>query len=81
MNSTKKPQKPKNFTPNSDIGGTAGYAGSGSASDVTEIAKLADKYLQDSLRLSELTERVYQLLLEYMRIQRERVNGYGNQRW
>ncbi|MFM7363607.1 MAG: hypothetical protein ACKO11_03700 [Cuspidothrix sp.] len=81
MNSTKKPQNPKNFTPNSDIGGTAGYAGSAFTSDVTEIAKVADKYLKDSLLLNKLTERVYQLLLEDMRIQRERINGYGNQRW
>ncbi|BCL35118.1 hypothetical protein [Nostoc sp. MS1] len=68
------------FTPSSDIGGTPGYAGSAFASNAEGVGKTADKYLNDSLVLNQLTERVYQLLLEDMRIQRERVN-YGHQRW
>lgn len=73
--------KKQHFTPNSDIGGTAGYAGAEFASDEKGVAQAADKYLHDSLLLNQLTERVYQLLLEDMRIQRERVNNYGHPRW
>jgi hypothetical protein len=72
--------KPKSCTPNSDLGGTAGYASSFSE-NTKELAQTADKYLQDFLLLNKLTERVYELLLEDMRIQRERVNNYGNHRW
>jgi len=78
MNSTKKP---KNFTPSSDIGGTAGYAVPAFTSDTKGVSKAANKYLNDSLLLNKLTNRVYELLLEDMRIQGERVNNYGHQRW
>ena len=77
MNST---NKPKSFTPNHDLGGTAGY-GSSFYENTKELAQTVDKHLQDFLLLNKLTERVYELLLEDMRIQRERVNSYGNHRW
>jgi hypothetical protein len=79
MDSTKKQNF---FTPGGDIGGTAGYAGSAFASHVQGEAKAADadKYLNDSLLLNQLTERVYELLLQDMRIQGERVNNYSH-RW
>ncbi|BAY40196.1 hypothetical protein NIES2111_45790 [Nostoc sp. NIES-2111] len=70
----------QNFTVNSDVGGTAGYVGSAFAPHTKGVGKAADKYLNDSLLLNQLTERVYQLLIEDMRIQRERVNNYGH-RW
>lgn len=79
MNSTKKPQFL--FTPNSDIGGTAGYAVPAFTSDTKGVTKAVNKYLNDSLLLNKLTDRVYELLLEDMRIQAERVNNYGHQRW
>jgi len=67
--------------PSGDIGGTAGYVGSAIASHTKGVNKAAEKYLNDSLLLNQLTERVYQLLLEDMRLQRERVNNYGHPRW
>lgn len=78
MDSTEK----EDFSlPSSDVGGTAGYAGSAFAANAKGVAKAAEKYLNDSLLLNQLTERVYQLLLEDMRLQRERVNNYGHPRW
>ena len=77
MDSTEK----QHFTPSSDIGGTAGYAGSAIASHNKGVNKAAEKYLTDSLLLNQLTERVYELLVEDMRLQRERVNNYGHPRW
>jgi hypothetical protein len=78
MDSTKKP---KIFTLSSDLGGTAGYAGSTFTSNTKGISQTAEKYLKDSLLLNKLTDRVYELLQEDMRNQRERVNNYGNHRW
>ncbi|MDB9373364.1 hypothetical protein [Nodularia sphaerocarpa] len=49
--------------------------------NISQAAQFADKYLNDSLLLNKLTERVYELLQEDMRIQRERVNNYGHPRW
>lgn len=41
----------------------------------------ASKYLNDSLLLNELTERVYELLEEDLRSQKERINNYAQNRW
>ena len=41
----------------------------------------AGKYLNDSLLLHELTERVYELLKEDLQTQRERLNNYAQNRW
>lgn len=69
------------FTFDGDIGGAAGYAGVSVTSDASKAAKTASKYLNDSLLLNELTERVYKLLLEDLRSQRERLGNYNSQRW
>ncbi len=60
------------LAPIGDFAGTAGYA---------VMPVIAEKYLSDPLVLSKLTERVYQLFLEDMRCQGERVRNYGKQRW
>ncbi|PAX60085.1 hypothetical protein [Brunnivagina elsteri] len=64
------------IAPISDIGGTAGYA----TIPVTSEAA-AGKYLSDSILLDKLCDRVYELLQEDMRSQRERVRNYGSRRW
>ena len=69
------------FTFDGDVGGTAGYAGVSAASDASKAAIAAGKYLNDSLLMNQLTERVYKLLLEDMRSQRERIGSYDSQRW
>ncbi len=71
---------PNDFTPIGDVAGTAGYAVVSATPEASVAAKAVDKFLYDSLLLSQLTERVYELLLEDMRVQRERVNNYGNYR-
>ncbi|MBD2533415.1 hypothetical protein H6G97_29175 [Nostoc flagelliforme FACHB-838] len=69
------------FTFDGDVGSTAGYAGVSAASDASKAAIAAGKYLNDSLLMNQLTERVYKLLLEDMRSQRERIGSYDSQRW
>lgn len=69
------------FRPLEDAGGTAGYANISAVSDACKVGQTADKYLKDSLLLSKLTRRVYELLREDMRYQQERVNNYGCNRW
>ena len=69
------------FTFDGDVGGTAGYAGVSVASDANKTAKTASKYLKDSMLMNQLTERVYKLLLEDLRSQRERTGDYSSQRW
>lgn len=64
-----------------DVGGTAGYANISAVSDTSQIAKTANKCLEDSLLLSKLTKRVYELLKEDIRYQKERVNNYGCNSW
>jgi len=73
-------RKPNVFTPIGDVAGTAGYALVSATPEASLAKKAADKFLNDSLLLSQLTERVYELLLEDMRVQRERVNNYANHR-
>ncbi|MHC5778219.1 hypothetical protein [Nostoc sp.] len=63
--------------PIGDVGGTTGYADVSVASDASTAAQEAYKYLNNSFLINELTERVYELLLEDLRYQRERVNNYG----
>ncbi|MCC5632295.1 hypothetical protein [Nostoc sphaeroides] len=65
------------FTPLGDVGGTTGYANISAMFDATKLAGTIDIYLNDSLLLSKLTRRVYELLQEDIRCQRERVNNYG----
>ncbi|MBR8839076.1 MAG: hypothetical protein DSM106950_35025 [Stigonema ocellatum SAG 48.90 = DSM 106950] len=62
------------LAPIGDVGGTTGYAHTSVTSDVRVTA---NKYLQDSLLINKLTERVYELLLADLRYQRERVKNYG----
>lgn len=45
--------------------------------DNTEISKLAAKVLEDPLLLQMLSDRVYQLMLEDLRNQRERHGNFG----
>jgi hypothetical protein len=68
------------LVPIGDLGSTTGYAGvpSGSASD--RSAQIATKYNRDSLLLSNLTDRVYQLLQQDLYLQRERLSNYGRSR-
>jgi hypothetical protein len=65
------------LTPIGDIGSTAGYTGVPSNSTSDKSAAIAQKYRQDSLLSSKLTDRVYQLLQEDLYLQRERLNNYG----
>ncbi|NJL62910.1 MAG: hypothetical protein HC903_15070 [Methylacidiphilales bacterium] len=64
------------IAPVGDIGGTAGYAAIPATSEAD-----AGKYLSDSMLLDKLCDRVYELLQEDMRSQRERVRNYGARRW
>jgi len=64
------------IAPVGDIGGTAGYAAIPATSKV-----LAGKYLSESILLDKLCDRVYELLQEDMRSQRERIRNYGSRRW
>lgn len=68
-------------TPIGDVGGTAGYADISPIFDESEVGKAAHQYLNDSLLINQLTERVYELLLEDLRYQRQRKSNYGPQRW
>lgn len=68
-------QKEAFFTPLGDLGGTTGYANSSAISDASKVAKIAGMYLEDSLLLTKLTRRVYELLQEDIRYQRERVGN------
>ena len=78
------------LVPVGDIGGLAGYV-TMSKSSVTNAAThdihkadkaigMAGKYLNDSDVLSVLTDRVYELLLQDLRYQQERVVNYGKGR-
>jgi hypothetical protein len=67
--------------PIGDLGSTAGYTSVASGSDTDKSATIAQKYRQDSLLLSNLTDRVYQLLQEDLYLQRERLHNYGRSRW
>lgn len=67
------------LAPIGDIAGTAGYAAIAAPPD--DIKAAAGKYLNDPLVLSKLTDRVYELLLEDLRSQQERVRNYGKGRW
>jgi hypothetical protein len=64
------------IAPVGDIGATAGYAAIPATSEAA-----AGKYLSDSTLLDKLCDRVYELLQEDMRSQRERVRNYGSRRW
>ena len=68
------------LAPIGDLGSTPGYAGvpGGTASD--RSAQIAIEYNRDSLLLSKLTDRVYQLLQQDLYLQRERSNNYGRSR-
>jgi hypothetical protein len=67
--------------PIGDIGSTAGYVGVPSGSSSDRAATIAIKYRQDSILLSNLTDRVYQLLQADLYLQRERLNNYSRPRW
>ncbi|MEH2381750.1 MAG: hypothetical protein V7K27_23160 [Nostoc sp.] len=69
------------LTPIGDIGGTAGYAAMPTTDDATKAVSAAGFELGDSLLMDKLCDRVYELLLEDMRSQRERVRNYGSTRW
>lgn len=61
--------------------GAAGYAASadilGDRKQIQQANKLAQEVLRDPLKLQRLTDRVYDLLLEDLRQQRERIHNYG----
>ncbi|MGB6300572.1 MAG: hypothetical protein WBF90_30975 [Rivularia sp. (in: cyanobacteria)] len=67
--------------PLEDVGGTAGYTNISAVSDSSQLAQTANKYLNDFFLLNKLTNRVYELLREDIRYQRERVDNYGCNRW
>jgi hypothetical protein len=69
------------LAPIGDIGGTAGYAFMPATDHVTKVVSAASFDLGDSLLMGKLCDRVYELLLEDMRSQRERVRNYGSTRW
>jgi microcompartment protein CcmL/EutN len=66
--------------PIGDVTGAAGYAVPTATTDGAKAAVEAGKYLSDPLVLSRLTDRVYELFLEDLRCQRERVINYGKGR-
>ncbi len=68
------------LAPIGDMGSTAGYAGVPSGSTSDRSATIAMKYSRDSLFLSNLTDRVYQLLQQDLYLQRERLGNYGRTR-
>lgn len=68
------------LAPIGDVGSTAGYTGVPSSTASDKSAAIAQKYRQDSLLSSKLTDRVYQLLQEDLYLQRERLNNYGRSR-
>jgi hypothetical protein len=68
------------LAPIGDLGSTAGYAGVPSGSTSDRSAQIATKYNRDSLLLSNLTDRVYQLLQQDLYLQRERLSNYGRSR-
>lgn len=74
-------QKEAFFTPLGDVGGTTGYANISAISDTSKVAETAAIYLNDSLLLSKLARRVYELLQQDIRSQKERVSNYGCNRW
>jgi len=65
-------QRQSFLAPIGDIAGTAGYAA---------IPVIKGKHFNDPLVLNQLTDRVYELFLEDIRCQQERVRNYGKQRW
>jgi hypothetical protein len=69
------------FTFNGDVGGTAGYTGVSATSNGSKVGETASKYINDELLLNQLTERVYKLLLQDLRSQRERTGNYSSHRW
>ncbi|MBD2215118.1 hypothetical protein H6G27_35550 [Nostoc linckia FACHB-104] len=74
-------QKEALFTPLGDVGGTTGYTSISAISDANKVAEIADMYLKDSFLLNKLAVRVYELLQEDIRSQRERVSNYGCDRY
>ena len=56
------------------------FVTSGNSQKVESVSS-AGKFLNDSLLLDKLTERVYELLEEDLRSQRERTSNYTQNRW
>ena len=65
------------LTPIGDLAGAAGYAAAATPDGITTTVSA---YLRDPLVLNKLTDRVYELLLEDLRSQRERLGSYGTGR-
>ena len=63
-----------------DIGGIGGYVETSVTSAHLQAALTVRDYFTDEMFLNQLTDRVYELLLEDLQLQRERVNNYGQQR-
>lgn len=68
------------LAPIGDLGSTPGYTGAPSGSTSDRSAQIASKYNRDSLLLSNLTDRVYQLFQQDLYLQRERLSNYGRSR-
>lgn len=64
------------LAPIGDVAGAAGYAASFNETDKLNKTTIK-KCLNDPLVLNELTDRVYELLLQDLRSQRERLRNYG----
>lgn len=69
------------FFPINEVGSITEDATITSKFQDNKTITVVSKYLHNSLLLTDLTERVYQLLQEDMLLQRERVNGYSHPRW
>jgi hypothetical protein len=76
----------QSLTPMGDITVPAGYAAPLSVlqsdrqkADQTRLSQVAAKVLQDPLLMMKLCDRVYQLMGEDLRYQRERSRNYGGQ--
>jgi hypothetical protein len=63
-----------------DISGIGGYIASSVTSAHLQAAVTVRDYFTDEMFLNQLTDRVYELLVEDLQLQRERITNYGQQR-
>ncbi|MBW4428032.1 MAG: hypothetical protein KME50_27220 [Nostoc desertorum CM1-VF14] len=64
-----------------DISGIGGYRATSITSAHFQAAVTLRDYFTDEMFLNQLTDRVYELLVEDLQLQRERITNYGQQRY
>ncbi|NMF62528.1 hypothetical protein DP113_34225 (plasmid) [Brasilonema octagenarum UFV-E1] len=60
-----------------EIGGVGGYAATSVRSAHFQAVVTVRDYFTDEMFLNQLTDRVYELLVEDLQLQRERIINYG----